>query len=267
MAITTVAQYLTAPKQIVRFIKTAAVTSVANLPSNMFNQPGDPGAGVYTGYGVGPYTKPEAGRTGYPKIAAFPSGMQGYITGVRFSCTVPCRLQLFDVLVATGPLTSASTYASLSDDAPTFDERVPWVGEAASYEGLQLWYECSTTGRSGTVPIIWYTDSEGAYLPSVMDSGALIGRRMLQLGLSAGSSGVWFVDGQSAGASSSGSGNALIMRPLWSGRVREAGGEYFDDYIATGMPEIFETSALYLVVTPDGTSTGTPDLQIEIANG
>jgi hypothetical protein len=55
------------------------------------------------------------------------------------------------------------------------------------------------------------------------------------------------------------------MRKLWAGRVFGNSMQWSIDQ--TGMPEVFADSALLLVAVADSTSSSTPGVRIEIAEG
>jgi hypothetical protein len=58
----------------------------------------------------------------------------------------------------------------------------------------------------------------------------------------------------------------MVLRPLWSGRVVLANGGDTHDFLRTGLPQILETAALYVLVTPDSTATGLPELMIDVSS-
>ena len=61
--------------------------------------------------------------------------------------------------------------------------------------------------------------------------------------------------------------NVLILRPVWTtGRIQIANGGDTHDYLKTGLPIIYNTSAFYLMVQADSTATGLPELNLEIAS-
>lgn len=61
--------------------------------------------------------------------------------------------------------------------------------------------------------------------------------------------------------------NVLVLRPLWSGRVKIANDGDVHDLAKTAMPELFADSALVLCAAADSTATGIPELEFVIANG
>lgn len=60
--------------------------------------------------------------------------------------------------------------------------------------------------------------------------------------------------------------NVMVLRRLWSGRINVANGGDAHDLLKTGLPWLPPMAALYVMVCPDSTSTGTPDLALEIAH-
>ncbi|MFW9777194.1 hypothetical protein, partial [Brucella melitensis] len=65
----------------------------------------------------------------------------GYISRIEASCTVACRVQLYDVLWKAG---AYAFNVSTSGNTPTsFSSRIPG---GTDYTGLELWYEQVTAG-------------------------------------------------------------------------------------------------------------------------
>jgi len=58
----------------------------------------------------------------------------------------------------------------------------------------------------------------------------------------------------------------MVLRPLWSGQVLIAGGGDVHDFLRTGLPQIYDTSALFILIQAASTASGYPNLQIEIAH-
>jgi hypothetical protein len=59
--------------------------------------------------------------------------------------------------------------------------------------------------------------------------------------------------------------NVHVMRRLWSGRVRSVNDGGSNNLYGVGMPQIYDTSALFPVIQADSTASGVPELRIEIA--
>lgn len=67
---------------------------------------------------------------------------------------------------------------------------------------------------------------------------------------------------------SAGTFNVMVLRPLFRAYVPVANQVVMLNYMDLGLPEIFADSALYaLYMAPSGTSSGTPWLEFQIANG
>ena len=85
--------------------------------------------------------------------------------------------------------------------------------------------------------------------------------------LASGDSGVQKINSVISSVSTVGTFNVHIMRRLWTGRVRSAGDGDSHDFLRTGLPVVYEDSALFPVIFTDGTSSGIPELRIGIAVG
>jgi len=93
---------------------------------------------------------------------------------------------------------------------------------------------------------------------------------MFQLALAAGDTGIQKLQSvivTNVGAAA-GSFNLLIVRELWTnGRVRAANDGDVHDMLKTGMPLVYNTSALYPIIQTDSTASGQfPEIFIELAN-
>jgi hypothetical protein len=87
--------------------------------------------------------------------------------------------------------------------------------------------------------------------------------------LQAGDSGVDSIQSVVVGgtAAATGAVNVMVMRQLWANRVPVANGGDMHGLDKTGMPILYDTSALMVTCVPDSTSTGVPEVMLEIANG
>jgi hypothetical protein len=129
--------------------------------------------------------------------------------------------------------------------------------------------ECVTAMSSNLILTVTYTNQDGAtgHTTGAVALGfAPILGRCFQMPLAAGDSGIQKVESVTATNSTAGTFNVMILRPLWSGRVVVANSGDVHDLLRTGMPQVFQTSALYWLITADSTATGLPDMTIEIAN-
>lgn len=265
MAITTLDQYLAAPSQRVGIIKTASVTSVALMSTQILQAAGNPGAGVLAGTSTAAGVVPDDTTAGFPSINAFAGGATGYISNITFGSTVPCRITLFDCLFKAGAyaFNAATTLAS----QPSYSGRV--IG-GTDFTNTEIWIE-AVTGFTGNQSIaVTYTNQAGttARTTGTIATGvAPIVGRMLQLPLAAGDTGVQKIESVTSTVSTVGTFNVLVLRRLWSGRVIVANMGDVHDFLKTGMPEIFATSALMPIVQPDSTATGLFEVVTEIISG
>jgi hypothetical protein len=92
--------------------------------------------------------------------------------------------------------------------------------------------------------------------------------RMLRVPWNSGDYGARLMNGYlvNGATSSTGAVTAVFMRRLWTGRV-EANTLKTWGPDMTGMAQVFDTSALMLMALPESTSTSTPNVLIEIAEG
>jgi hypothetical protein len=176
---------------------------------------------------------------------------------------VACWLDVYDCLF------SAGAYAYNADTTlasqPSFAGRVP----NTDYNGLELWLE-QVTAMTGSQTIqINYLDQDG----NAGDTGAIatgvapIVRRMYAVPLAAGDSGIQRLDRVRSSVSTAGTFNVHIMRWLWGCRINAANQGTMDNLLRTGLPQIYGTSALRLVITADSTASGLPSLRLETADG
>jgi hypothetical protein len=263
MAIATLDAYIAAAKQNLTLAKTATRTSIAVFPFSVFDLAGNPGAGTLAGTSTTAGVVPTDATAGCPLINAFGGGAAGYLARVQFASTVACRITLYDLLFKAGAYAfNANTALSAQ---PSYSGRLP----GTNYVGLQIWVETVTAATGNQTWNVTYTNQAGT---GSRTTGAVgIGAaptlgRMWQLPLQAGDSGVQKIDNVQGGTGSAGTANILVLRRLWEGRVPVAASGGSDDLLKTGLPEIYADSALYMIITADSTSTGIPDMAVEVAN-
>jgi hypothetical protein len=90
------------------------------------------------------------------------------------------------------------------------------------------------------------------------------------LGLQSGDTGVQRIESVivTTGSATAGTFNVLITRPIWtSGRCMTANDGDIHDMLKTGLPIVYNDSALIIQVQADGTASGVPEVAFEIANG
>lgn len=263
MAITSLDAYIAAAKQRLTWVKTATRTTVAAQPFSLFDLAGNPGAGTLNVGNTANGTVPTDAVAGYPVINSF-GGNPGYLSKVEFGSTVACRVVLFDRLFAAGAY-SYNADVTLSSQ-PSYAGRLPLAND---YKGLELWIE-TVTAFTGTPSFqINYLDQDGnAGDTGVVSAGsALTLGRCFQMPLAAGDVGVQRIDRVRCTVATAGTFNVMVLRRLWSGRVIAAGGGDVHDLLRTGLVRLFDDSALYVLVYADSTSSGLPELNLEVASG
>lgn len=264
MAISTLDDYLAAASQRVTFCKTASRTSIAAIPFSVFDLAGNPGAGTLAVGNTANGIVPTDATNGYPLINAFGGGNTGYLAGIQFGSTVACRMTLFDCLFSAGAYAFNANTALTSQ--PSYSGRV--LG-GTDFTNTEIWLEAVTAFTGSQTITVTYTNQAGtaARTTGTIATGVAptIGR-MLQLPLAAGDTGVQKIESVVSSVSTVGTFNVHVMRRLWQGRCRIVNDGSAHDMLTTGLPQIFDTSALRLVITADSTATGIPELQIEIIN-
>lgn len=264
MPIESVDNYMASAKQRITLVKTTARTAVAGMPFSLFDIAGNPGAGVLAvGNTVNGIVPANPGVVGYPVINAFGVGAVGYLTGMEFGCTVACRMTLFDRVFSCGAYNFNSSQAL--DTQPSFLGRLP----DSDYKGLELWVEQVTPATGNQAVTVTYTDSDdniGRTTGAVGIAAAPTLGRMWQLPLQAGDKGIKKIESVTGTVATVGTFNVHIMRRIWTGRVKSVADGGRHNFIDTGMPKIYADSALFLMVNPDSTSSGVPEIIMEIAN-
>jgi len=270
VAITTRDQLIAAQanRQELTWFKSAVRTTIAADWYTLLDVAGSPGAGTLAGTSTAAGVVPTASTAGMPSINAFGSGNTGYLDCIDFGNSVASRFRLYDLLFKAGAyaFNAATTLAS----QPSYSARLPTVSGSPDYSGLQIWVEC-VTAFTGTPSIaITYTNQSGTTgrtTGTVSMGSAMTLGRMIQMPLQAGDTGVQQINSVTATVATVGTFNVLVMRRLWSGRVRIANDGDTHGPDKTGLPQVFETSAIYPIIAADSTSSGVPELQIGVING
>ena len=267
-------QYIAAQKQRIPYIKTGTKTTVAAIPFTLYDSAGNPGAGVIATTSGSQATIQTDAITGFPAIT-FTSG-SGYLTRVEFGSTVACRFAIYDMLTKSGSYMYPTGASNIT--APDISSRCPdYTGGATYGVGNEIWAEVTlpyTTGNSWQLQTSYVNQSgttASTTISAAQAAAALTQGKMFQLPLSAGDSGVQGITRaivtNGGTAMTTGAFNLLLMRPLWtSGRVRSANDGDIHDLLKTGMPIVYNSSALYVLVQTDSTSSGTPELIFEISS-
>jgi len=257
-------EYLSAARQDVEISKTAARTTIAAQWFSTFDLAGTPGAGALAVGNTANGVVRVAGNTGVPRLTAFGVGATGYIMRVGFGNSVACRFSLYDQLFSCGAY-AFNANTSLTSQ-PDFAGRVP----SGDYGGLELWVEQVTAATGNQAVNVTYTDQDGnaGAVTGVVGIGAAptVGR-MWQLPLAAGDSGIQRIQTIVGSVATVGTFNVHVMRPLLKNmRVRSANDSDVFGYMRTGKKQIYDTTALFLMISPDSTSSGYPSVTVEVAN-
>ncbi len=269
MAITTVDGYVAAAKQRTKVIKTAAATTIAALPFTTLDLAGLPGAGSLAVGNTANGLVPTDAGAGHPLINAFGGGATGYLGAVDFGSSVASRLTIYDRLFHAGSFSLAALTTFNLTSQPSYSGRLP----AADYTDLELFIEVNAAIAASAATIaIGYTNEAGTAGRTTGASASLASmttRRLIPMPLQAGDKGIQHIDSVTVGgvAAASGTVNVVVARRLWSNRVKTANDGGVDALDAAGLPILYDTSALWLVVEADSTSSGIPEVYLTIANG
>lgn len=264
MAITSLDGLIASIKQKVSWSKTTTRTTVANGWFSLFDVAGQPGAGTLAGASTAAGVVPVDTDAGYPIITSFSGSNSGYLGGVTFASTVACRIALFDRLFVAGAY-AFNAGTSLASQ-PSYAGRLP----NTDYNGLEIWAETVTAATGNQTWTVTYTDQSGnaaATTGAVGIGAAPTVGRCWQLPLAAGDSGVQKIESVTGGTGSAGTANIMVLRPLWSGRIIAANSGGFDEALKVGLPQIYDTSALFAMICADSTSSGVPECAFDVVNG
>lgn len=262
MAITSVDDLLAAQRQDAQLSKLVARTTVANTWFSLFDIAGQPGAGTLAGTSTTTGVVPTDATGGCPGITDFAGGASGYLARVDFVNTVSCYMRLYDLLWKGG---AYAFNASTSGNTPTsYSSRIP----GGNYAGTEIWLEQVTAGtgvQNVNVTYINEAGTTGQSTGTIATAANTLGR-LHKLPLQAGDKGVQGVTGVVGSVATAGTFNILVMRELWSGRVATANVADVHDLFRTGMPQIFQDSALFLAMRADSTSSGAPEVYFTVAS-
>lgn len=274
MAITTFDQYLGAYKQHIQISKSAAVTTVAGQWATTFASAGFPGAGsppsnTTTG------AVPTDAVTGCPTIQNFQGANLGYLSRVEAYSPVNQTLALYDMIFWAGPTTiptSGTTTVTLSTQ-PDYSGRLPKRsdGTTPAWEEVEMWVWLSTAGgnQAHTFQMSYRDqDNNTAESSATVSTQSIVVNRVLRVPWNSGDYGARLMNGYlvNGAASATGAVTAIFMRRLWMGRLEANTQKIFGPDL-TGMPQVYGDSALTLLCLPESTSTSTPNVLIEIAEG
>ena len=262
MAITTLNGIIAAVKRRVVWQKTASQTTVAFIPWSLFDVAGQPGAGTLAVGNTANGIVPTDAIAGYPLLATAAATL--YINRIGLArSSVACWLDVYDTLFSAGAYTYNADVTLASQ--PSYSGRVP----NTDYNGLELWLEAVTTFTGSQTIQINYLDQDG----NAGDTGAIAtavapaARRMFFMPLAAGDSGIQQLVRVRSTISTVGTFNVHIMRWLCGVRINAAYLGVTESLLKTGLPQIYDTSALRIVVTADSTASGLPAVRLETVDG
>lgn len=272
MAIT-LDKILGAYKQRIPMVKTNSVTTVAGAGSTTIDRAGFPVAGSLDPSQTTNGVVPTDATAGYPLIEA-PSGSNKlYLSRVGISANVAMSVELYDVIFQAGRTTiptSGTTTIALTS-IPSIADRIPYMedGVTKDYQSLQIYVQMAVAGSAHAHSVsVDYLDQGGAAgNTGNITTQSMIVNRLIRMPLAAGDTGVSGITGYNVNgiASATGAVAVQLMRSL--GVYRTQGGLsslYGPDY--TGLPQIFADSAILMVVIADSTSSGVPNVNLEIAH-
>lgn len=263
MAITTLDGYIASSKQVVMQKKTASITSVAQMITSPFAANGIPGAGTLAGTSTANGVVPTDATAGCPKITDFAGGATGYITRLSGYSSVATTLYLCDLLFKAGAYAFNANVTLESQ--PSYAGRVSTNDRGNTFILLE-----AVTAFTGNQSIrILYDDWGDVQRDTgVIATGIapIIGRCYLMPLVAAGN-GVKKINQVISSVSTAGTFNVLVLRQLAQMRIPVAGYGESRDLYGTGMPQIYQDSALVVYTRPDSTASGLPEWEIEIASG
>jgi hypothetical protein len=262
MTIQTLDNLINAAKYNATWMKTGTRTTVAVTPFTTAGVAGNPAGTLNAGNTANGVVPTDDGTEG-PALPAISN--TAYISKIIYGSTVACTLRLYDRLFACGAYNyNADTTLS---SIPSYSGRIPTGG----YYGLELWVE-AVTAMTGALGLqVNYLDQDGnagdtGVVSAALASGAILGR-MGRVPLASGDSGIQGLTRIRGSTASGGTFNVSVMRPLWAGRVPVAGFTGVDDFLKTGLPQIYATSCLWVVLETDSTAVGLPYINIQVSDG
>lgn len=267
MAISSLDEYIAAGRQVHTIRKIGTRTTVAATWFSMFDIAGEPGVGILPGSEQTSGIIPTGAIAGFPNLVNFPVGAKGYLSRVDFSNTVAGRLRIVDVLWKGGayPHNAAITLFS----QPDISNRLPQLNGIPLWNETEIWIETAVAATGNQTWSIAYTnqaDVTGRQTGVVGIGAAPTIGRMWKMPFAAGDVGVKKIESVTGGTGSAGSANVLIIRSLWNGRVFFSNDGNIHGLDRTGMVEVFQSSALLFMLSPDSTSSGMPEIQLEICS-
>jgi len=262
MAITSVDDFLAATRQLICFHKISAVAAATYYPATVFNAPGVPQANSLDIGNTASGFVPTSGQAGYPPISDT-GGQNYYIAGLTAASTVAEWIFLFDRLFAAGAF-PYNANATLSNQ-PSFASRLP--GGSYVGNGLEIWIETTAAFTGNPTFTIGYLNQSGSSSQvTLAPNYAPVLGQCVRVPFAVGDTGVQRINSVQCSGASAGAFNINILRRLTSIRVNIANSGYSLGLFETGLVEIFQSSALYILVQSDTSSTGNPTLGVVVVS-
>jgi hypothetical protein len=278
MAIATLNDYIVSQKSRVQWTKVTAQTVVAGIPFTNFGGVGSPAAGTWAGTTTASAILQTTALTGYMSFG-FSSGTT-YLSKLEFSNTVSSRLRLVDIITKSGPYSYATGTTAITS-YPSITARCPdYYASTATVYGTrnEIWIGVTTAFVTGTAWQVQctYTNQAGAtshttIISAAQAAAALTLNKLFQLPLQSGDTGVQAIQSvivtNGGTIMTAGAFNVMIVREIWtSGRIPVAYAGDIHDMLKTGLPIIYNDSALDLWCQADSTSFGLPEIYMELCN-
>jgi hypothetical protein len=263
MAITTLDGYIASTKQIIQYSRPTAITATSFGRSSIYQSTGVPGTGVLAGTDTTSGVLVTSSTAGFPLINTT-SGSY-YLTRIGMASNVASNITIQDLIYKAGAYNfNANTTLS---SQPSISSRVPG---GTDYTNVSIWFE-AVTAFTGTPTItITYTNQSGVTGRSTgafsLGVAPIVGR-LVQIPLQAGDTGVQKIESIVGTVATAGTFNIQLVRDIFTFRVNVANMNQTFGLDSTGMSEIFQTSALNVVVQPDAASTGIIGGYLEVASG
>jgi hypothetical protein len=253
--------FLASKRQELTFYRSASRSAVANCWTGLDTVAGQPWVATAPAGSTATGVVPTDLTAGFNTIIDFDSGGIGYIAKVEYAETVSGRLQLADRLWVAGPYASGTV--TLASQA-SYASRIPTPGGTADYTSTELWIECTVAGTISVT--VTYTNDAGVTGKSTGSNsfgGMSVGQRK-QLPLAQGDKGLQKIE--SVVTTGTGSYAVMVLRPLWTNRIAFQSDGSIDDLLKTGLPQVFQDSALEFAFQPDSTNTGALDARVLVAS-
>jgi hypothetical protein len=264
-------EILHAHKQRIIMARTASQTIVAGQPSTLISVAGNPAAGSLNPGNTTTGIVPIDSDAGYPNLDTFGVGKTGYLASVEFASTVQGSVAIYDVLFAAGQTTiptSGTTTVTLGSQ-PSFASRVPFKSDGVTrdYRQVDLFLQASVawSNHAHSTAVTYLDEGGNSSSTGNVSTQNIIVNRWIRCRLAAGDEGVSQISSYAVNgiASAAGAVSVICARLLFIARGIANSAFYGPDQ--TGLPQVFDTSALLVVPLADGGASGLPSVRLTIA--